>query len=178
MGFSTGASANSINAAGRDTRAPLEPGKCKLCDARCCFGTNLTTCLSFNTKLDFPEAATRGEQRFVKLYRQYIKENPSIKTLKKVKLKVKKAPATQPTNDDSQNAGGAAQQAGGTAGAAGTGKQATPVIGISALRAILGDDEIGDEDEFNSWLTQQDDSWQGINMHVPCKVASVGGCRS
>jgi hypothetical protein len=27
------------------------------------------------TKLDFPEAATRGEQRLVKLYRQYIKEN-------------------------------------------------------------------------------------------------------
>ena len=151
VGFPTGASANSINAAGRDTRAPLEPGKCKLCDARCCFGTNLTTCLSFNTKLDFPEAATRGEQRFVKLYRQYIKENPSIKTLKKVKLKVKKAPATQSTNDASLNAGGAAQQAGGTAGAAGTGKQATPVIGISALRAILGDDEIGDEDEFSSW---------------------------
>eukprot|EP00966_Prymnesium_polylepis_P086231 1996184-Prymnesium_polylepis.1 len=36
--------------------------KCKLCEARCCIGTNFTTCLSFNKNLDFPENTSRGER--------------------------------------------------------------------------------------------------------------------
>ena len=93
--FPAAAGTNSINAVGTDRRGGNGGGggahfqsNCKLCDARCCFGTNLTTCLSFNKNLDLPEATTRGERRYVNLCRQYIKENPSIKTLKRVKIKV------------------------------------------------------------------------------------------
>ena len=87
---------HSINALGTnkigDPNGETPQSKCKLCDARCCFGTSFATCLSFNKNLDFPEATTRGERRYVNLCRQYIKDNPTIKTLKRVKIKVNPFP--------------------------------------------------------------------------------------
>ncbi len=137
--------------------------KCKLCDARVCFGTTFTTCYSFNKKLDLPETTTRGERRYVNLCRQYIAENPTVKTLKKVKIKVKKKPAET----------GAPAAAPAAAATAGKDKVITPIIDISALRNLLGDDEIGDEDDFDAWIRAQDGSFQGINALIDGSVEIV-----
>jgi|EP00966_Prymnesium_polylepis_P194697 hypothetical protein len=85
--------------------------------------SNFTTCLSFNKNLDFPEATTRGERRDVNLCRQYIKENPTIKTLKRVKITVKRAP-------DAATPGSAPVAAPAAAVSAGKDKVITPVIDI------------------------------------------------
>ena len=94
--------------------------------------------------------------------RQYIKENPSIKTLKRVKIKVKKATES-----------GAPAAAPAAAAAAGKDKVITPVIDIGMLRNLLGDDEIGDEDDFNAWIRAQDGSFQGINALIDGPVELV-----
>ena len=41
------------------------------------------------------------------------------------------------------------------------------------LRNLLGDDEIGDEDDFNAWIRAQDGSFQGINALIDGPVALV-----
>ena len=164
VGFPAASGNNSINALGTDRAGG--GSNCKLGDARCCFGTNFTTCLSFNENLDFPEATTRGERRYVNVCRQYIKENPSIKTLKGVKIKVTKAL-------DAATSGSATAAAPAAAASAGKDKVITPVIDMSMLRNLLGDDEIGDEDDFNKWIREQDGSFQGINALIDSPVALV-----
>eukprot|EP00966_Prymnesium_polylepis_P132781 3069413-Prymnesium_polylepis.1 len=41
------------------------------------------------------------------------------------------------------------------------------------LRNLLGDDEIGDEDEFIKWIREQDGSFQGINALIDGPVELV-----
>ena len=141
---------------------------CKLCDARCCFGTSFNTCLSFNKNLDFPEATTRGERRYVNLCRQYLKENPTVKKLKGVRIRAKKA--------EKPAEGADKEKAGAPAAAAPTAekdKVVAPIIDVSMLRNILGDDDIGDEDDFNQWMREQDASFQGVNAIIDSQVELV-----